>query len=1029
MRTTLSLLRQAAPTARRAAFSVLLVVGSLSLLAGSASAQATGTIAGQVVGDDGLGLPGASVRVVELAGRGAATDADGRYRIDDVPAGAYTLVASFIGYTDVELAVVLEAGGTATADFALEAEAGLFDEVVVVGYGDVVRRRDLTGSISSVSPEDLAETPVTNVAEGIQGRIAGVQVSQGTGEPGEVPRIRIRGANSLQGGNDPLYVVDGVIAPFSALQIPAEEIASIDVLKDASATAIYGARGANGVVLITTRRGRPGRPEVTVDLYGAAQTVTEQIELNDARAQAEIFADFLRGSDVTVTIDPDAVGEGNDWQEALLSDTPIQGSAYVGVSGGTDAFRYRVSGEALTQDGALRNTAFERYGFRSAFDVTFSPAVSLATNVNLARFGQDRFSTGNDGAEILLRAQRLFPFTPIFDADGSYNYNLNEVDPDQTGSNPLERLVEEVHTRTRNNLSGSAQLTVRPVDGLSYRLNAAYAVEQDDDRDYLPRSTFLGGEVGGEGLRFRNDRQNWLLENTLNYRRDLGPHTVGLLGGFTAQRFTFEGTQAGAQRFFTDLFEDNSLSFGESETYRVGSYFSENSLLSTLGRLSYDFDDRYLVTLSARYDGSSRFGANNKYAFFPAAALAWVASEEPALRGLRDGAALDLLKVRASYGVSGNEALPNYITLALFETRPGLTGNDRERTTIRQARLANPNLRWETTAQVDVGVEASFGRERFRLQADLYQKDTDGLLFDRPLPSLTGFESVLDNVGSVRNRGAELALGADVVRTDRVRFALDGNLSLNRNEVRDLGGVDSVLVGGNVVGINNTSNTSILRVGDPIGSFRVYRSCGVYTSQAQIDANPAAGNAEVGSECIVDLSGDGSISEADRFVAGSSQPDFTFGLNANLQAGPVEVSMLWQGVVGNEVINFDRYGNLERTADYFEGYYREGRTDARYAAPSQLTGRRISDEFVEDGSYARLRTLTLAYAVPVRLVRGAGLTRARLYVTGQNLLTITGYTGNNPEAVPTGLGDLRGGVSGFAYPLARVFTLGVNVGL
>ena len=1005
-------------------------VGLFLLPSGSASAQVTGAIAGQVVGDDGLGLPGASVQIAEIPGRGASTDADGRYRIEDVPAGTYTLRASFVGYTAVEGAAVVRAGETATADFTLGAEVGALDELVVVGYGDAVRRRDLTGAVSSVAPEDLAETPVTNVAEGIQGRLPGVQVTQGTGAPGSTPQIRIRGGNSIQGGNGPLYVVDGVIAPFSALQLPPEEIASIDVLKDASATAIYGARGANGVVLITTKRGRPGRPEVTVDLYGATQSVARQLALNGARQQAEINAERQRRQGDPVTFDPATVGEGVDWQDAVLQDTPLQGSAYLGVSGGSDAFRYRVSGEALSQDGALLNTSFQRYGVRSAFDVTFSPAVTLATNLNLSRFGQDQFASGSGPDDsIILLSQQVYPTTPIYNADGTYNYNIDIRNPDVTRANPVERLLDEVHTRARNTLNGSAQLTVRPLEGLSYRLNAGYALEQDDDRDYLPRTTFLGRPVSGVAGRARNDRQNWLLENTLSYTRDVGAHTVSVLGGFTAQQFTFEGASAGARGFFTDLLEDDNLSAGASETFSVDSYFSRNALVSTLGRLNYDYADRYLVTLSGRYDGSSRFGANNKYAFFPAAALAWVVSDEPALRGLRDGAGLDFLKVRASYGTSGNEALGNYQTLALFNPVPVLIGADQERTALRQIRLANPDLRWETTTQVDGGVEAAFAGSRLRLQADVYWKETDDLLFARPLPALTGYGSVLTNVGSVRNRGVELTLGGDLVQQARWGLSVDGNIGLNRNEVLDLGDVDELIYGSGVLGQNGTNDFAILRVGEPVGSFRVYESCGIFASEAEVEGTVAPDNASVGSQCVVDRDGDGRISEDDRYVAGSSQPDFTFGVNTALRLGAVELTTLWQGVVGNELVNFDTYNNLERLQDYYEGYFREGRPDARYVSPDRIDGRLLTDEFVESGTYLRLRTLTLSFTVPAALARGVGASRARLYATGQNLITFTGFTGNNPEATPPGEGaDVFAGAAGASYPVTRVLTLGVNVG-
>ena len=982
-----------------------------------------GTIAGVVIeAETGEPLPGVNVVVVGTT-QGAVTDVDGAYAIPGVEAGTYDVQASFIGYTTqlVEDVRVTD-GEITTVNFTLETDALGLDEVVVIGYGEV-RRRDLTGAVGTVTPEKLEQMPVANVVEGIQGRVAGVQVQQTSGVPGETPVIRIRGGNSIQGDNDPLYVVDGVIGAYGAAELNPSDVQSIEILKDASATAIYGARGANGVVLITTKSGRSGQTRVEFSSYYGQQSVLDRLDYISGPEYAEVLNERARlAGEETPFPDPGTVPD-TDWRD-LITETAPQQNYFTAISGGADAFQYRISGEYLNQDGVVINSGYERIQLRSNFDATLSPWARTGLTLTIHRTTRDQIEQPRNEQNPFFQAYNAPPLVSPYNPDGTYNYALDPLEPGSQFGNPLERLNEETHSLRYHTGNLQAFVELEPVEGLTYRLNTAYSLAQEMNQDFIPSTTFVGRPRGGIGEQRRAESTSWLVENTLRYGRDVGRHSLGLLGGFTAQANTYDRVDVGNVGLLSDLFRFYNLSAGSADQRDIGSFFGDAQLLSAPFRFTYDYADRYLLTVNARADGSSRFGANNRWAFFPSAALGWVISDEPFLEGQ---AFFDLLKLRLSYGLVGNQAINSYQTLALFNDGVTVVGQDQQVAYFRRQQLPNPDLRWETTAQLDVGLEAEAYDGRLSLVFDVYDKVTRDLLLNRQIPSLTGFNSFTDNIGSLRNRGAELTLGfAPIVRQD-VGLDFDLNLSANRNEVLDLGDVDSLIIQGGVGHRKETRDALILKEGLPVGSFRVYESCGIFQNQAEIDARPSVDAAAPGWQCLVDTNHDGKISDLDRVIVGDAEPAFTYGFNTNLRYKNTTLTMFWQGNYGGKVFNVDRFLNLQYLGEYYENYWRGEGTSSVYPSPNSSTF--LTEDLVEDGSYLRLRTLTLAYNLPASLLGRVGVQGLRLYATGQNLVTFTGYSGSNPEANAYGGNNTTLGTDYSTYPLNRVYTLGINVTL
>ncbi|HEX8694811.1 MAG TPA: TonB-dependent receptor [Longimicrobium sp.] len=1055
---------------------ILTLVGALLLPVSAALAQGgTGTVSGTVV-DAQTARPLADVAVTVVGTqRSTVTSAEGRYTLTQVPAGAHTVRASRPGYAPADQAVTVAAGQTATASFRLQTSAVQLQEVVAVGYGQQ-RRRDITGAVSSVNTQALENAPVQSLDQLLQGTAAGVNVTTASSAPGGGISIRVRGTASITGNSEPLYVIDGFPIendpesaspgnggtptgsvpsnPLAALN--PQDIESIEVLKDASATAIYGARGANGVVLITTKKGRAGRPQFTFDAYTGVQDVARRYDLLGARelaiAMNEAAADQNQAPPFSQAV-IDTLGAGTDWQDAIFRNAPVR-SLQATVSGGsvgTAYTRYAVSGGYFDQEGVVTGSSFERYSLRANVEQGFSARLKFGANLTGSRVNTKFVPTdgeSNRRAGAVGTALQAYPFLPVQLPSGVYPYqgrDLAALGISLSGASELPNPVS-MATQVKDDLGdtrvlGNAYGEYELLRGLRARVSLGGDYSGRFRDTYYPRTTRRGEEAQGEAIRGRTEILSWLNENTLTYEGGFGEaHRFTLLGGYTRQTAETARNGVSGSRFVTDATGYNDISAAQ----QLGTPSSDRqrwALQSWLGRLNYTLLDRYLLTVTGRYDGSSRFGKGSKWGFFPSVALGWRVSDEPFLRG---SDLFDELKLRASYGVAGNPAIRPYQSLArLIATQYSFGGNPV--TGYFPVGVANDDLTWESTTQLDVGVDAAF-LGRFTLTADYYHKKTDDLLLTVDLPSESGFARALVNAGSVENRGVELAIRADVLQGDRETGALRWNTGLtfarNRNEVVDLAGDTEIRA--STISDDFKLGGTVVRVGEPIGVFVGYRTAGIVRDSAHAASLAGVTNRvnnrayQPGDVIFDDVDGNDTIDVRDRTVIGSPHPDFTLGWTNTVAFRGFELSTLVQGAFGNEILNLNLWrltgGDLATNVlrERYEDRWTPTNPDAKYPRFGVNTvgagTTDYNDLILEDGSYLRLKTVSLSYGLPASWLRGRGLSSARVYVTGSNLLTWTDYRGFDPEVSSFGVGNLNRGIDIGAYPSSRSVIVGVNLG-
>ncbi len=1018
-------------------------------------------------------VPDAAVSV-DGSPRGAVTGADGRFTLGGVGAGRHTVRVSKPGFVAAEQAVTVAAGEAAAVTLRLEAQAVQLQGLVAVGYGSQ-RRRDVTGAVTSVDTEALEKAPVVSLDQMLQGTAAGVSVTQASSAPGGGISIRVRGASSISGNSEPLYVIDGFPIendpdaaspgnggratasvpsnPLAALN--PQDIESLQVLKDASATAIYGARGANGVVIITTRKGRAGRPQVTLDAYTGVQDVAHRYDLLGADELAVAMNEAAvdaGGSPIFAQRFIDSVGAGTDWQDQIFRSAPLrsfQGSVS-GGSAGDNYTRYAVSGGWFDQQGVVTGSAFERLSIRANVEQGIGERFRFGSNLSGSRVNTSFIPTdgeSNRRAGAVGAAIQSYPFLPAQLADGRYPYqgrDLATLGLPNPGAaelvNPLS-LVQEVSDELGDTrLLGNAYGEFEVLGGLRARvsLGADYSSRFRDT--YYPRTTRRGEEAGGEAIRGRAEITSFLNENTLNYQGGSGDaHQFDLLAGYTRQSNETTRSNVSGTDFVTD-----ATGFDDIAAARVrGTPTSDRqrwTLESCLGRANYTLLDRYLFTVTGRRDGSSRFGRGSKWGFFPSGAVGWRVSDEPFLR---DVVALDELKLRASYGLAGNPGIRPYQSLARLVGTPYSFGGQAV-TGYYPVGVANDDLTWETTRQLDLGVDVGLF-DRATLSFDWYDKRTEDLLLTVDLPSESGFARALVNAGSVRNRGVELALDVDVLRGEpqsaSPRWSTGLTFARNRNEVLDLGG-DDVEIRASTISDDFKLGGTVVRRGEPIGVFVGYRTAGIVRDSAQARALAGITNRVTnapwrpGDVLFVDANGDNVIDAADREVIGNPHPDFTLGWQNTVGWRGFELSGLLQGTFGNDILNLNLWrltgGDLATNVlrERFEDRWTPGNPDAsfpRFGVNTVGAGTTdYNDLIIEDGSYLRLKTLSLSYEVPGDWMRGRGFSRARVYVTGSNLLTWTDYRGFDPEVSSFGVGNLNRGIDIGAYPASRSVILGVN---
>jgi TonB-dependent starch-binding outer membrane protein SusC len=1051
----------------------LLCLLGLALAPGLAHAQTTGRVTGRVT-DAGSGqpLPAATVSVSGTTSS-TVTDAEGRYTLTGIAAGSRTLIATRLGNESLTRTVTVVAGGSVTLDFALGSSVLMLDEVVAVGYG-TQRRSDLTGSVSSVNMQAVERMPVTSVDQILQGSVPGVEVQTASSAPGGGISIRVRGGTSVSPGvsSEPLYVIDGfpievdyaaespgsggrsaaiTVAPNPLTSLNPRDIESIEVLKDASALAIYGARAANGVVLITTRQGRAGPPRVNVEVFTGTQEVSKRYDMLSGPEYAQFANEWAASQDLDpLFADPSSVAS-TDWQDRIFRRAGLRSyqASVTGGTGGDNATRYAVSAGNFNQDGVVLGSEFERNSLRLNLNQDIGSRMRVGTNITGSRV-ETRFSatdgavSGSDASAVAAALQFL-PILPVRREDGAFTDMALDAPAALAGAvtipdvqNPVAVLSSMRDQLGENRVLGNLFGEYDIVDGLTFRSSLGANLTNRTRDTYWPRETLRGRQTNGQGIRGRTESSSWLNENTLSLNRTLGAdHLVNAVVGYTRQIQETTRTSMTNENFLSDDLGYNDIGAGNREGGPViTSGQSRTTLASYLGRVNYNLMGRYLFTVTGRYDGSSRFGPDRKWGFFPSAALAWRASEEPFLRDVEP---LDELKFRFAYGATGNAAVSPYQSLAVLDPRNTSLGGTIV-TGYRQTALANRELGWETTYQFDAGVDVGLWGV-MTLTADWYNRRTEDLLFPVQLPLESGFREVWQNAGSVRNRGIELALGVNALRGDGLdapRWTNSLNFARNRNEVLDLGGLDVLRVRG--ISANFNFPGTDIRVGEPIGVFFGYKTDGLFRDSAEA-ANYGARLPDrafqAGDARVVDLNGDGVINDLDRTIIGDPNPDYTLGWSTTFAWRGFEVSGLLHGSFGGDVMNL----NLIRveggspitniTRDRFLDRWTPENPDAEYpriGASSGSIGSNYVDVMLEDASYLRLGNVTLSYSLPQRWVGGRGLRETRVYVTGNNLHTWSKYSGFNPDVSSMGVGNVNRGVDVGAYPLARTITLGVNVG-
>jgi TonB-dependent starch-binding outer membrane protein SusC len=1003
----------------------------------------TGTVKDASTGEVLIGVNIA----IEGTTTGAVTDVNGKFSIM-VPDRNAVLMVSYVGYATQRI----EVSGRTVIDVILESILTPLQEVVVTGYGSV-RKSDLTGSVSSVKSDQIQEMPLQRVDQAIQGRATGVYVLNTDGAPGGNTMIRIRGLNSINGGNEPLIIVDGLQGA-DLNQINPYDIESMEILKDASATAIYGSRGANGVILITTKLGKPGKPVIDAGYNIGIQTLARKLPVMNAGDFARTFNKYrMTQTQQGQTPEPeftdaqiaefDRTG-GTDWQDEVY-ETGIMHNAVLAISGATDKLKYMISSGYLNHKGILLNSQYNRISLRANLAADITKWVDFGLNYSYTKEDYSTPEFQNETSwtsEVVNNAPRWAPTEPVYDENGNYWRHTSGYGANDTW-NPMASAVEPIISNPTYQNNANLFLNFKIIEGLSLKLIGGAQYENGYHRDYYNLKTKYGLSYNGWGNVNESLFERYQNTNILTYDNTFGDHHLTFTGVIEQIYSNSSGNDTHGQDFLVDQLNIDNLA--GAQIVSVSSYHSERSLLSYMGRINYVLKDRYLATVSYRADGSSVFGADNKWGYFPSGALAWRLSEESFLR---DVPFISELKLRASYGLTGNQGISPYESLASL----GSGGDDYnypwdnqvDNTGFGIASIANPNLKWETTAQADIGLDFSLFEGRLNSTFDIYKKVTNDLLMPRELPGYVGVSTVLDNVGSIENRGLEFMISGDPVMRE-FRWNTSFNITLNRNEVLDLGEDDKISYRPTYGGYGLSSRFMYLEVGKPFGLINGWKYLGMWSADEEAEAR-SFGQLP-GMPHYADLSGpdgvpDGEIDSYDRTTIGYAYPKYTWGFTNSLTYKGIELTFHIIGSQGNDLLNTLRIrretfweGNdpklmhpwtPENQGSDIEALY-DGAWLADQELESHVTVESNTSRWVEDASFVRLKLITLAYSIDKKLLQTIGFTKARFFVSGTNLLTLTKYYGYDPEVAQFPNNDATIGVDLSSYPQAKTITFGVDL--
>ena len=1033
-------------------------------------------IRGIVTDPDGEPLVGVTVRVLNAANRGTTTDAYGAYTIQAAP--GERLAFAYTGHDD--LTATVPADGS-RVDLKLQPNA-ILNEVVVVGYG-TQNRSDLTGAVSSVTEEQLKSSVVTNIDQALQGRVAGVQVTQNTGQPGGAASIRIRGANSITGSSEPLYVIDGIpfqgdgvtvagfdwaggangqnrVNPLSTIN--PSDIVSIEVLKDASASAIYGSRAANGVVLITTKRGKKGENKISYNGYYATQSLAKKLDMMNLQQYADYQLQIANDLGLPPNqryLDPSLLGSGTDWQNEIFQPAGMN-SHQLSISGGNDKTTYAISGGFFQQDGIVIGSDFDRYTGRISLDNQVKDWFKIGGSLAYAKTSET--ITLNDGGDgVIMQALLSQPDIAVKELGG--DYAGPETFYTAATYNPVAAALQRHNTFDRQRLMGSIFGDINLFKGLIYRSELGFDDNHGLNQAFQP--TYEWGVIVNTENQLRQREESsffWVWKNYLTYKAfDNDVHNMTVLLGQEAQKSNWQGSQVTKKNFASN--DIPVLSEGEDVTSRTTGWKDAASIASYFGRVNYGLYDRYLLTLTMRADGSSKFGPENRWGYFPSAAFAWRIGNEQFMQSLHTD-----LKLRVGYGEVGNQAIANYLYGASL-----LAINSPFGTAYRLEKISNPKLKWEATKQLNVGLDMGLFKGRVDFSIDVYNKQTTDMLLQLSVPSYlggTGWQDIrapYANVGRMENKGFDLSLRTHNIETKRFRWGTDLTFSSNRNKVLELDGVNSVYWR-NLYWYSEFQTATKTSVGQPLGLFYGYQTEGIFANQQDIlahavqvpdDSDKTKNKVDkrtgvwIGDVKFKDLNGDGVITTKDQTIIGNPNPDFTFGINNSFSLGAFDLLVYFTGSYGAEILNYSRvqiegmsnvYANQAQTVFNRAQYglndpngsdldpanvflANPGTEIPRPTTTDNNRNNRMSDRFVEDGSYLRLQNIRLGYALPTALTKKVRIEKLRFYVNAQNIRTFTKYKGYDPEIGAFNQDPLLQNVDMGRYPTPRVITFGVDV--
>ena len=1013
------------------------------------------TITGVV--QDALGpIAGANI-IVKGTTNGNITDMDGKFTLENVPVNA-VLVVSYIGFTSQEIRV----GNQTSFNITLQEDSEALDEVVVVGYG-VMKKKDLTGAVAQVGSNSLKDLKVSHPTEAMAGKLAGVQVQQVGGQPGQAATIRVRGSGSITASSAPLYVVDGYpLGEQNLNAINPNDIESIEVLKDASAAAIYGSRAANGVVLVTTKSGKAGKVSVSLDIYAGFQNVTKKMDLMNAQEFVEFsreafnnhYVESVPGASASDPLNmrpsgnryrypgiyDDAsyiasLGAGTDWQDEIFRTSPVQ-NYQLTVTGGDEKTKYMFSAGYFKQEGVVINSDYERFSARAKIDSELNSWLKMGVNLAPTYMNANKTTQGHWASDgVINAALATSPVVPVYNEDGTWaSQAMYAVASDGLTGVPNAVALTHIHNYdTDLRLFSNGYIELSLMKNLKLKSTIGADIREYRGEYFRPATIPNNGNVAPLPSTERKATEksteivNWLNENTITYFGSWDKHELDAVAGFTAQKNIYRYTEATGSDFPNDQIQTiNNATVKSSKSER-----NTWTLLSYLARVNYRYDNRYYLTASIRADGSSRFGKNNRYGYFPSGSVAWRLSQEDFLKDVKW---LSDMKIRASYGITGNNNIGDYASIGIMENANYVlgTGTGNIVNGAAQKSFSNADLTWEKTRQTDLGFEISVLDSRLSLSLDLYYRKTTDLLMNVDIPTITGFDKAMQNIGKMRNKGLEITLSGTPFRSKDFTWDATGNISVNRNKVLALGPTgDPILSDG------GAGTTHITMIGQPIGSFYGYKMLGIFKTQDELNSYPHLADTHVGDVMFEDVTGDQKIDADDRTIIGNNMPDFTWGMTHTFAYKNFDASISLQGVVGNDVLHLGRRfytqgeGNQNQLKEMMGRWQSETNPGSGWIprANSQPTGQNnaISSRWVESGSFLRVNNLTVGYTLPDAFTKKCGMQRARLYVSTQNLLTITSYSGYNPETSFKEDNVTAPGTDYGMYPLYRTCTFGINV--